>query len=110
MLIKPEADWPLDCWNKSVEAEHKIGLEQLLSEGKAALDACLILNAALGKASVMSATPQNDSLWLYKLYRAADVEPNFRLVPSTHEVSDMSARAATRVEHLRQAAGFAQTG
>ncbi|NRA30916.1 MAG: hypothetical protein HRU11_11745 [Parvularculaceae bacterium] len=110
MLIKPDGAWQLDSWDKSSESDHRIGLELLLREGKAALDACLVLNAALGQTAVVSAAPENDSLWLYKLYRAADVEPNFRLVPAEHMPSDDSLRATTRIEGLREAAGYAQTG
>lgn len=109
ILIKPDAEWQLDSWDKCSESDHRIGLELLLREGKAALDACLVLNAALGQIAVVCATPESDSLWLYKLYRAADVEPNFRLVPADHPPKDDSARATVRVEDLRRAAGFAQT-
>ncbi|MEM9840052.1 MAG: hypothetical protein AAF830_12980 [Pseudomonadota bacterium] len=109
MLIKPTGDWGLSSWDKGCEADHRVSLEKLLSEGKAPLDACLILNAALGGSEVLSAAPETDSLWLFKLYRSAKVEPNYRLVAANAGLPSDLPRATDKVEALRQALGFAQS-
>lgn len=109
MLLKPAAGWSLEAWDKCSEKQHRIGLEQLLREGKAPLDACLILNAALGQSDVHAGAPETDCVWLFKLYKAAQVEPNFRLVPLPADFTGMG-RAAEGVERLRDAAKVAQTG
>ncbi|MFC3301295.1 hypothetical protein [Parvularcula lutaonensis] len=109
MLLKPAGSWSLAAWNKGCEADHKIGLETLLQEGKPALDACLILNAALGQSDVYAGAPETDSLWLYKLYKAAGVEPNFRLHPMADANLQGLHRAEDVVVRLREEAGVAQT-
>lgn len=108
MLLSPAAGWALDAWDKGCEKQHRIGLEDLLKEGKGPLDACLILNAALGQSEVHAGSPEMDSLWLYKLYKAAEVEPNFRLVPMAANFEGIS-RASDGIERLRAAAKVAQT-
>ncbi|MEM1379366.1 MAG: hypothetical protein AAGH41_01950 [Pseudomonadota bacterium] len=110
MLIKPQSAWSLAAWDKGTEAQHRISVEDLLQTGKDALDACLVLNAALGGSEVQSASPEKDSLWLYKLYRVANVEPNFRIVHAPISVRDTPTRAAAGLEVLRQESGVAQTG
>ncbi|NNU15020.1 hypothetical protein HK107_01610 [Parvularcula sp. ZS-1/3] len=110
MLLKPAGSWSLEAWDKGCEAKHKLGLEMLLKEGKAPLDACLVLNAALGQSDVFAGAPETDALWLFKLYRAAQVEPNFRLHPLPEaELGDIQ-RAEEGVSRLRDAAQVAQTG
>lgn len=108
MLLKPAAGWALDAWDKGCENQHRIGLEYLLKDGKESLDACLILNAALGQCDVYAGSPEMDSLWLFKLYKAAKVDPNFRLVPMSANFEGIS-RASDGVERLRSAAKVAQT-
>lgn len=109
MLLQPAAGWSLEAWDKGCEADHRVGLEHLLQQGKPALDACLILNAALGQSNVHAGAPETDSLWLYKLYKSAGVEPNFRLHPMADvDLSDLH-RAEDIVLRLRQEAGVAQT-
>lgn len=102
MLLKPCPDWPLAAWDKSREARHRIGLEKLLHEGKSPLDACLVLNAALGQSDVASATPEEDSVWLYKLYRAAGVGPNYTLRPLEGGEPAPFVRAEQGVRALQQ--------
>jgi hypothetical protein len=80
MLIRPASDWLLTSWDKGFETRHRLPLERLLSEGKSPLDACLVLNAAIGGETVGVGSPQTDCVWLFKLYKAAEVTPNFRLI------------------------------
>lgn len=110
MLLAPAPGWELGAWDKGSETTHRISLEQLLREGKQALDACLILNAALGQSEVHAGAPETDSLWLFKLYRAAGVEPNFKLHPLADADMSRVHRAVEGVARLREGAGFAQTG
>jgi hypothetical protein len=100
MLLRPAKPWSLMGWDKTSETAHRLTLEKLLGDGKEALDACLVLNAALGQAIVHSAAPETDSYWLFKLYRAGEVEPNFTLQPLMG-APVCNARAQTRVEALR---------
>ena len=109
MLLRPAPGWSLDAWDKRTEKDHRIGLEALLREGKSPLDACLILNAALGQMEVHAGSPEMDSLWLFKLYKSAQVEPNFRLIPLPADFEGIS-RASDGVERLRAASKVAQTG
>lgn len=82
MLIKPAPHWQLSAWEKRFESQHQISLETLIREGQEPMEACLVLNASLGRQMVRTDMPETASLWLFKLYRAAAVEPNFRLIPS----------------------------
>lgn len=110
MLLAPAPGWELGAWDKGSEGLHKISLEQLLREGKAPLDACLILNAALGQSDVYAGSPETDSLWLFKLYRSAGVDPNFRLHPLAEADFTGVERAEDGIARLRAVAGVAQTG
>lgn len=109
MLIKPSGGWQLSAWDKGCEADHRVSLEALLRDGKAPLDACLILNAALGGDEVLSGAPEKDSLWLFKLYRTAEVEPNFKLVAAKTGLPRSFQRAGVKLEALRKTLGFAQS-
>lgn len=103
MLLVPSEDWSLLAWDKHCEGTHKVPLEILVREGKKPLDAALVLNAALGQSTVYAGNPRSDSLWLYKLYKAAKVDPNFQLEPSAIEIDPLPPRVAARVEALRSA-------
>lgn len=103
MLLVPAEEWSLLAWDKHCEGGHRIALEMLVREGKKALDAALVLNAALGQSTVYAHDPKTDSLWLYKLYKSAKVDPNFQLEPSAIDVEALPARATARVEALRTA-------
>lgn len=109
MLLRPAGGWGLDAWDKGCEALHRIGLEALLEGGKSPLDACLILNAALGQSDVFVASPETDSLWLFKLYKAAGVEPNFKLNHLGQRPIVDATRAAAGVEVLRRQFKVAQS-
>ena len=73
VLIRPAEGWPMQAWEKSAESLHRIAPDQLLAEGRDALDVALGLNAALGRATVYSDAPDYDSFWLFRLYTAAGV-------------------------------------
>ncbi|MEM9286546.1 MAG: hypothetical protein AAGA39_11730 [Pseudomonadota bacterium] len=103
MLLVPTEDWSLLAWDKHCEGGHRVALETLVREGKKPLDAALVLNAALGQSTVYAQDPKTDSLWLYKLYKAAKVDPNFQLEPSAIDIEPLPARASARVEALRSA-------
>lgn len=110
MRLAPAAGWSLAAWDKSAEACHRLGLEALLREGKEPLDACLILNAALGQSRVYAPQPERDSLFLYKLYRAAGVDPNYRLHATGCDRMPAFKRAEAGVMALRQTIGTMQSG
>jgi hypothetical protein len=109
MLIKPASTWSLCSWDKGYEGKHRLPLEQLLSEGKSALEACLVLNAALGGRTVGVATPETDCVWLYKLYKAAEVQPNFRLTGLEDPPPPKILRATDAVARLQDRAASDQT-
>ncbi|MEM9421081.1 MAG: hypothetical protein AAF986_01020 [Pseudomonadota bacterium] len=79
VLIRPADNWSMTAWEKSAEALHGISPPTLVTSGRGALDVALILNAALGGAAVYSDAPDYDSFWLFRLYDAAGVKPNYRL-------------------------------
>jgi hypothetical protein len=110
MLLQPAPGWSLGSWDKSYETKHKVPLERLLSEGKAPIEACLVLNAALGGQTVGVAKPETDCVWLYKLYKAADVDPNYRLVGIDAPEGGGSARPAHLLERLQGDAQRSKTG
>ncbi|MEM7739288.1 MAG: hypothetical protein AAF225_00620 [Pseudomonadota bacterium] len=103
MLLVPSEDWSLLAWDKHCEGCHRLALETLVREGKKSIDAALILNAALGQSTVYAQDPKTDSLWLYKLYKSANVDPNFQIEPSAIVLDPSPGRAASRVEGLRSA-------
>ncbi len=80
MLIKPADNWKMAAWEKSAEELHHISIDELLRGGKPPLEAALILNAALGGSDVYSDAPDYDGFWLYRLYEAAGVKANFKLL------------------------------
>jgi hypothetical protein len=110
MMIAPACDWSLSAWDKGAEGRHRLALHSLLSEGKKPLDACLVLNAALGQSTVFAAMPELESLFLFKLYKAAGVNPNYRLHGAEPRPELKPQRAAEGVEHLRKLAGAAEPG
>ncbi len=84
-LIKPADKWSMTSWEKSAENLHGISPVELVTEGRSPLDVALILNASLGDAHVYSDAPDYDSFWLFRLYDAAGVKPNYRL----HDLGDL---------------------
>lgn len=101
MCIAPAPGWSLSAWDKGSESSHRIALEELLREGKTPLDACLVLNAALMQAEVFVAAPERESLFLYKLYKAAGIEPNYRLLAAEGVAAPHAGRASELVKRLR---------
>ncbi|MCQ8185110.1 hypothetical protein [Parvularcula maris] len=110
MLLQPASGWSLSSWDKGYEAKHKLPLEQLLSEGKPPIEACLVLNAALGGQTVGVLHPETDCVWLYKLYKAGHVEPNYRLVGVDGGDDGEVVRPAHMLEGLQEGEPRAQTG
>ncbi len=80
MLIKPATGWSLEAWEKSAEELHKLSPDQLIKDGKPPLEVALVLNAAFANADVYSDAPSFDGFWLYRLYEAAGVRANFKLL------------------------------
>ncbi|MEM9234647.1 MAG: hypothetical protein AAGA69_10495, partial [Pseudomonadota bacterium] len=89
---------------------------QLVTEGREAIEAALILNAALGDAEVYSDAPDYDSFWLFRLYDAAGVRPNYRLNDLGDllrpiwpgEPSELVERASHGAPHIHRAAADAR--
>lgn len=79
MLIQPADNWSMTAWEKSAEKLHRISPTQIVTEGKPPLDTALVLNAALAGVTVYSDAPDYDSFWLFRLYDAAGIKPNYRL-------------------------------
>ena len=112
VLVRPAEGWSMQAWEKSAEALHRIPPDRLLAEGRDALDVALGLNAALGACTVYSDAPDYDSFWLFRLYDAAGVRPNYRLAdladlltPLWRGAPDALVREATvRAPHTHRAA------
>lgn len=85
MLIKPSDNWSMTAWEKTAEKLHGIGPTRLVTEGREPIEAALVLNAALANAEVYSDAPDYDSFWLFRLYDAAGVRPNYKL----HDLGDL---------------------
>lgn len=79
MLIKPADNWSMTAWEKAAESLHRLSPMQLLAEGHSPIETALVLNAALAEADVYSDAPDYDSFWLFRLYDAAGVKPNYQL-------------------------------
>ncbi|ADM10020.1 hypothetical protein PB2503_09839 [Parvularcula bermudensis HTCC2503] len=79
LLVKPADQWSMKAWEKSAEALHRITPNRLITEGRDPLETALILNAAIGSATVYSDAPDYDSFWLFRLYDAAGIKPNYIL-------------------------------
>lgn len=92
ILIKPADNWSMNAWEKPAEKLHGISPIQLVTEGKKPIEAALVLNAALGGATVYSDAPDYDSFWLFRLYDAAGIKPNYRL----HDLGDLLRPIWTR--------------
>lgn len=113
VLIRPAEGWPMQAWEKSAESLHRISPDRLLAEGRDALDVALGLNAALGQATVYSDAPDYDSFWLFRLYTAAGVQPNYKLADLGDlltplwkgEPLDLVRRASETAPHTHRAAG-----
>lgn len=119
MLVRPAAHWSMNAWEKSAEVLHRITPQRLITEGHSAIDTALVLNAALGGMAVYSDAPDYDSFWLFRLYDAAGIKPNYQLadlgdllkplwqgepkdlVAMAQETSPHTHRAADDVVHLQ---------
>ena len=119
VLIRPADKWSMQAWEKPAEALHRIEPSLLLTKGRSPREVALGLNAALGQARVYSDAPDYDSFWLFRLYDAAGIRPNYRLhdlgellsplwdgepralVARAAAVSARTHRAADDVRHLQ---------
>lgn len=112
MLIRPADRWSMTAWEKPAEKLHGISPTQLVTHGKDPLEAALVLNAALADMQVYSDAPDYDSFWLFRLYDAAGVRPNFRLHDLGDllrplwkgEPADLVAAASRNAPHIHRAA------
>lgn len=112
MLIRPADNWSMTAWEKAAESLHKISPTRLLGEGHSPIETALVLNAALADATVYSDAPDYDSFWLFRLYDAAGVKPNYRLhdladllIPVwTGKPEDLVAAASRTAPHIHRAA------
>jgi len=75
-LIAPETFW--QDWSESAEQIHGISKERLLAEGVTAAEVAHHLNQLLS-GQVFCDAWTFDSFWLYRLFRAARLEPRFHL-------------------------------
>lgn len=116
MLIKPCDKWSMTAWEKSAEKLHGISPTVLVTDGREPIEAALVLNAALGNAEVYSDAPDYDSYWLFRLYDAAGVRPNYRLHDLGDllrpiwpgEPADLVAEASKEAPHIHRAADDAR--
>jgi hypothetical protein len=74
-LIKPEAGWT--HWDSSAEAVHGIAREQLVCQGKPAVEVCLEFNRSLCGQRVYCDAWAYDYVWLSVMYDAVDLVPSF---------------------------------
>jgi hypothetical protein len=111
MLIKPSENWSLEAWEKSAEDLHGISPDILIREGTPPLEAALVLNAAFNNADVYSDAPDYDGFWLYRLYEAAGVRANFKLLDlsslleplATSSPAELVAKAQAKEPHTHRA-------
>jgi len=75
-LIAPHALWK--DWSESSEEVHGISRTSLITEGKDVTEVAQRLNRLLS-GQVFCDAWTFDSFWLYRLFRAANVEPGFHL-------------------------------
>ena len=79
VLIKPDAAWSLDIWDKTAEALHGLSIDEVTRNGAPAEDVCIRLNKTLAGFSVYSDAPDWDGFWLYRLFEAAGIKQQFAL-------------------------------
>ena len=76
-LICPYALW--HDWSASAEQLHGIARETLKQEGIQVREVAQQLNALLAGKSIFCDAWTYDSFWLHRLFRAAQLEPDFQL-------------------------------
>jgi hypothetical protein len=77
-LIQPAPYW--DHWSHDAEDMHGISREQLLQEGRPALEVAMLMNELFGGKNLCSDVP-TDCFWLEVLYEAAGIDPTFTVQP-----------------------------
>ncbi len=112
VLIKPDGEWPHSAWDKEAEALHGLTIPQLERDGADPRDVCHLLNASLSGAMVYSDALDWDGFWLYRLYTAGGVKPEFDLSDFADLMrqfaldceDDVRARADVEAPRLHRAA------
>jgi hypothetical protein len=77
-LIQPAPYW--DHWSHDAEDMHGISRDQLLLEGRPALEVAILMNELFAGKTLCSDAP-TDCFWLEVLYEAAGIEPMFTVQP-----------------------------
>jgi hypothetical protein len=77
-LVLPAPYW--DHWSHDAEDMHGISRDQLLREGRPALEVAILMNELFGGKTLCSDVP-TDCFWLEVLYEAAGIEPTFTVQP-----------------------------
>ncbi len=77
-LIKPISEWTY--WSIKSEAIHNIKRSTLFADGFDVVFVANILNSQLRGLSIISDSEVYESFWLDKLFRAAKMERNFKII------------------------------
>jgi len=102
LLIRPDAAWPDEAWDKGAEALHGLTQAALRREGSDVREVCRTLNRALGGAGVYSDAPDWDAFWLMRLYAAGGVRQEFSILDYARLIGEL---AGTRTGELQERAG-----
>lgn len=90
-LIRPEPQWV--HWDDAAERDaHHISRRTLEAEGKPAAWVASRLNEALAGKTVHTDAPDFDRKWLEPVFRAASVEPTFRIEQAYLRIPDVPGR------------------
>ncbi|HOP19096.1 MAG TPA: hypothetical protein PLV61_08600 [Parvularculaceae bacterium] len=76
-LIRPDATWSDEAWDKGAEALHGLTRAELDRDGQNIRDVCRSLNKSLAGAEVYSDAPDWDGFWLFRLFMAANMRQQF---------------------------------
>lgn len=102
LLIRPDAAWPDEAWDKGAEALHGLTRVALRREGSDVREVCRTLNRALGRAEVYSDAPDWDAFWLIRLFSAGGVRQEFSILDYARLIGEL---AGTRTGELQERAG-----
>jgi hypothetical protein len=80
LLIKPAPEWGEKDWDDASERIHKIPRSKLVAEGVPVGDVARRINEAFCGKQVHSDNPDFEKFWLGRIFRAAQVQPEFSLL------------------------------
>lgn len=101
VLIKPTSEWLnwKTGWNEEAEQLHGITIDQLMTEGLTPSLACQKINETLeGREIAFDTGPAaHDYRWMTELYKAASLQPNFKLAQISSDIAILAFAKMLRV-------------